>query len=116
MYEKRKEIGDNYGNYGPNNEHDQKEQAGAVLAENDTGKVLSFYPGRDIKRGESEFNYAMGGKGRLPGSTMKPLASYAPAIELGEIQPGSVILDVIYQGEQCKKNNCSINYGYVFGR
>src|SRR5699024_3208571 len=52
MYKKMKEIGDNYGNYGPNNEHDQKEQAGAVLAENDTGKVLSFYPGRDIKRGE----------------------------------------------------------------
>ncbi|HLR54787.1 MAG TPA: transglycosylase domain-containing protein [Pseudogracilibacillus sp.] len=116
MYKKMKEIGDNYGNYGPNNEHDQKEQAGAVLAENDTGKVLSFYPGRDIKRGESEFNYAMGGKGRLPGSTMKPLATYAPAIELGEIQPGSVILDAKYPGEHRTKNYGGGYYGLVSAR
>lgn len=116
MYKKMQEIGDNYGNYGPNNEHDQKEQAGAVLTENDTGKVLSFYPGRDIESGGNEFNYAMGGKGRLPGSTMKPLATYAPAIELGEIQPGSVILDAKYPGEHRTKNYGGGYYGLVSAR
>lgn len=115
MYEKMKKIGDDYEYYGPNNEHDEKEQAAAVLTENETGKILSFYPGRDIKKGESEFNHATGGKGRPPGSTMKPLATYAPAMEMGALQPGSVILDIDY-GKDRISNYGGGYYGLVSAR
>src|SRR5699024_8795115 len=31
---------------------------------------------------------------RSPGSTFKPLAAYAPAMDMGKLQPGSVIADI----------------------
>ena len=65
-------------------------QIGAILIENETGKILSFIGGRDFT--ESQFNYATQAH-RSNGSTIKPLLDYAPAMELGILQPGSILMD-----------------------
>ncbi|GAE92925.1 multimodular transpeptidase-transglycosylase [Gracilibacillus boraciitolerans JCM 21714] len=70
---------------------DQPVQVGSVLVENKTGKILSFVGGRDFEI--SQKNHATEVR-RQNGSTMKPLAGYGPAMEMGEVQPGSVIADV----------------------
>lgn len=66
-------------------------EVGAVLIENKTGKIISFVGGRDFN--VSQTNHAFNAK-RPNGSTMKPLLVYAPAMELGSLQPGSVLPDV----------------------
>lgn len=66
-------------------------EVGAVLIENKTGKIISFVGGRDFS--VSQTNHAFNAK-RPNGSTMKPLLVYAPAMELGSLQPGSVLPDV----------------------
>lgn len=66
-------------------------QVGAILIENSTGKILSFVGGRDYDI--EAVNHATFTK-RSNGSTMKPLVVYAPAMELGAVQPGTVIPDV----------------------
>ncbi|MGN8645824.1 transglycosylase domain-containing protein [Gracilibacillus sp. HCP3S3_G5_1] len=70
---------------------EQPVQVGSVLIENSTGKIVSFVGGRDFEI--SEKNHATSLK-RQTGSTMKPIAGYGPAMELGVVQPGSVIADV----------------------
>ncbi|SFM08972.1 penicillin-binding protein [Gracilibacillus orientalis] len=70
---------------------EQPVQVGSVLIENSTGKILSFVGGRDFEK--SEYNHATNVP-RQFGSTMKPIAGYGPAMELGVVQPGSVIADV----------------------
>ncbi|WP_243386032.1 transglycosylase domain-containing protein [Bacillus kexueae] len=66
-------------------------EVGAVLIENSTGKIISFVGGRDHSREQT--NHATKAP-RPNGSTMKPLLAYAPAMELGVVQPGTVIADV----------------------
>ncbi|WP_214481650.1 transglycosylase domain-containing protein [Bacillus sp. SM2101] len=66
-------------------------EAGAVLIENTTGKIISFVGGRDHDR--EQLNHATNAP-RSNGSTMKPLLAYGPAMELGKVQPGSVLADV----------------------
>lgn len=68
-------------------------EVGGVLIENSTGKIISFVGGRDFER--ENLNHATNAV-RQNGSTMKPLLVYAPAMELGLVQPGSVIADVPY--------------------
>ncbi|WP_069203043.1 transglycosylase domain-containing protein [Bacillus testis] len=65
-------------------------ETGAMLIENKTGKILSFVGGRDYKR--EAMNHATQAL-RPNGSTMKPLVVYAPAIEMGKLAPGSLVLD-----------------------
>lgn len=65
-------------------------EVGAMLIENSTGKIISFVGGRDFDR--ENLNHATSSL-RPNGSTMKPLLVYAPAMELGKVQPGSVIAD-----------------------
>jgi penicillin-binding protein len=66
-------------------------EVGAMLIENKTGKIISFVGGRDYNR--QQLNHATQAY-RSNGSTMKPLLVYAPAMETGVIQPGSVIPDI----------------------
>lgn len=66
-------------------------EVGAVLYENQTGAILAFVGGRDHSR--SQINHATYHI-RPNGSTMKPLFGYAPALEVGLIQPGTPLLDV----------------------
>jgi penicillin-binding protein 1B len=68
----------------------EPEDIGAVLIENRTGAIISFVGGRDYNR--SSYNNATISTVSA-GSTFKPILAYAPAMEEGHIQPGSVILD-----------------------
>ncbi|WP_243291047.1 transglycosylase domain-containing protein [Bacillus sp. FJAT-47783] len=66
-------------------------EVGAVLIENNTGKIISFVGGRDHSR--EQVNHATNAP-RPNGSTMKPLLAYAPAMEHGIVQPGTVVADM----------------------
>ncbi len=66
-------------------------EAGAILIENKTGKIISFVGGRDFDREQT--NHATSAL-RSNGSTMKPLVVYAPGIELGKFSPGSLAANV----------------------
>ncbi|GAA4717268.1 transglycosylase domain-containing protein [Brevibacillus fulvus] len=65
------------------------EETGAMLIQNKTGAILGMIGGRDFN--VEQTNHAT--VPRQPGSAMKPLAAYAPAFELGLLQPGSPIDD-----------------------
>jgi penicillin-binding protein 1B len=104
IYDKMQDVTANfqlYGNDKPeeiiNPETGEKEtikepvELGAILIENKSGKIISFVGGRNFKR--EQINHATVAK-RQNGSTMKPLLVYAPAMELGTLQPGSVLPDV----------------------
>ncbi|WP_019122043.1 PBP1A family penicillin-binding protein [Brevibacillus massiliensis] len=65
------------------------EEVGSMLIQNKTGRILGMMGGRDFQ--VEQTNHATAP--RQPGSAMKPLAAYAPAFELGYLQPGSPIDD-----------------------
>lgn len=67
------------------------EEIGAYLRENKTGAILGFVGGRDFQ--VEEMNHATQAY-RQNGSTMKPLLAYAPAIDIGALQPAHIIPDV----------------------
>lgn len=69
----------------------QPVQAGSVLIDNDTGKIISFVGGRDFD--VAQLNHATNSP-RSIGSTAKPLLVYGPAMEEGKVQPGSIIADL----------------------
>ncbi|KAA0549075.1 penicillin-binding protein [Bacillus sp. BGMRC 2118] len=87
----------------------QPVEVGAVLLENKTGKIISFVGGRDHKR--EAVNHALSDAPRQNGSTMKPLVAYAPAMEVGAVQPGTVIADV--KTNYWAKNFSGRHYGLV---
>ena len=65
-------------------------EVGAVLKQNDSGKILGFIGGRDYD--VSSLNHSTQSS-RSVGSTMKPLITYGPAIDKGLIVPDTVLLD-----------------------
>ena len=74
-------------------------QAAMVIMDQSNGEVKALVGGRGEKPGDSVFNRATQAL-RQQGSTMKPLAAYAPAIDTGLLMPGSIIIDepVTYGG------------------
>ncbi|WP_010678445.1 transglycosylase domain-containing protein [Bacillus timonensis] len=87
----------------------EPEELGSVLIENQTGKIIGFVAGRDFEREQT--NHAMGSV-RPNGSTMKPLLDYAPAMELGLTQPGSVIADVKFSYGKYTPQNVGGKYDF----
>ncbi len=67
-------------------------QAAMVIMDQHNGQIKALVGGRGQKPGDSVFNRATQAL-RQQGSAMKPLASYAPAIDMGLLMPGSVIID-----------------------
>lgn len=67
-------------------------QAAATCIDNDSGKVKAIVGGRSQDNVESSFNRAYQSK-RQPGSAIKPLLVYAPALEKG-YHAGSTLKDV----------------------
>ncbi|WP_051271990.1 transglycosylase domain-containing protein [Shimazuella kribbensis] len=67
-----------------------REQIGAVMVENKSGSVLSFFAGTDFD--ENQKDHAFDAKNQ-PGSSMKPLLAYGPGINEGVISPNSIIVD-----------------------
>ena len=68
-------------------------QASMVVMDPYTGEVKALYGGRGEKTGDRVLNRATQTK-RSPGSSIKPLTVYGPAIEAGIITPISIIDDV----------------------
>lgn len=69
---------------------DATEEIGATLIDVETGALLAFVGGRDFNREQK--NHALNSP-RQPGSAMKPLLGYGPALDRGVITPGSIIID-----------------------
>lgn len=91
IYANMQSIAANPNNFTPEANGDGfTEQIGGVMVNNKTGAILGMMEGRDFNK--SQFNHATQAE-RQPGSTMKPIAAYLPALESGAIQPGSIIDD-----------------------
>lgn len=80
----------NEGLFGPYKDG-KPEQLGAVLLENHTGAIKGFVGGR-TEGSDDHFNRATQAY-RHNASTMKPLIAFAPALDIGAVQPGIVIPD-----------------------
>lgn len=98
IYDRMQEIAQNPKNFSPNRDYtaadgrkvtNAAEQVGAVLIHNKTGHILGMIEGRGFDI--SQVNFAT--SPRQPGSAMKPLAAFAPAMEEGLLQPASAIDD-----------------------
>ncbi|WP_442603863.1 transglycosylase domain-containing protein [Paenibacillus sp. KN14-4R] len=92
IYDAMHEISDNDKNFSPDDKEKGKEQVGSVMMDSKTGAILGMIEGRGFSP-KDQYNHATQAY-RQPGSTMKPLAAYIPAMEKGLIQPGSIIDDV----------------------
>ncbi|MFC0213188.1 transglycosylase domain-containing protein [Paenibacillus chartarius] len=93
IYDAMRDIAENPKNFLPNDPKDPKkiEQVGAIMLDNRTSAILGMIEGRDFQ--VEQLNHATQAL-RQPGSTMKPIAAFIPALEKGLIQPASVIDDV----------------------
>ncbi|MBK0347827.1 penicillin-binding protein [Aerococcaceae bacterium zg-ZJ1578] len=69
-------------------------QSGVVVMDNTTGRVLGFVSGTDYDNNQIDHAFRMR---RSPGSTIKPLAVYGPAIEHNLINPSTVIPDTAFE-------------------
>lgn len=67
-------------------------QAAMMVLSPDTGAVLGVVGGVGKKTDSLVLNRAVDSK-RQPGSSIKPITAYGPAVELGKISPGSIIVD-----------------------
>lgn len=73
----------------------QQLQSGIVIVDNETGDIVALAGGVGEKQGSLVWNCAT--RSLLsPGSIIKPVAVYAPAIELGLITPATVMDDTPY--------------------
>ena len=103
IYDKMQAVNENFSYFGDTFDYLEKtdpetgelmknnaEQVAAVMIDNKTGAIKSFVGGRDFDL--SSVNFATSTY-RHNGSTMKPLLGYAPAYEMGALQPGSVLAD-----------------------
>ena len=87
---------------------------GATVIENGTGKILAFVGGMDYNK--QQLNHATRTH-RSPGSTIKPLLVYGPAIDKGYITPNSTLLDKRFNFEGWKPENFSqTEYKYLPAR
>ncbi|OYD08996.1 transglycosylase domain-containing protein [Paludifilum halophilum] len=73
-----------------------REEVGAVLMDVESGAVRAFVGGRDFNRGQT--NHALNAR-RQPGSAIKPLLDYGPAIDQNGLTPASVLVDEPLEAE-----------------
>lgn len=66
-------------------------QSAIVVIDNETGDIVAMAGGVGKKEGSLTLNRAV--SRRAPGSSLKPLTVYSPALELGLITPGSPYQD-----------------------
>jgi penicillin-binding protein 1B len=107
MYEAMNNAAKTFNNFGPNKKYKgemYQEETGAIMIDNKTGAILSFVGGRDFDK--SQINHATQ-EPQQNGSTMKPLLVYAPAMENGMIQPGSIVDDSTDGLRKWKPKNAS---------
>ncbi|HHW30570.1 MAG TPA: PBP1A family penicillin-binding protein [Clostridiaceae bacterium] len=68
-------------------------QAAMVILDAETGQIKAMYGGYGEKKASATLNRATQAK-RQPGSSFKPIAVYAPAIDLGIVTPATIIDDI----------------------
>lgn len=90
VYDLMHEIAENPDNFAPDHKTKGVEQVASVMIDHKSGAILGMIEGRDFHI--EQMNYATQ-MTRQPGSAMKPLAAYLPALDMGLIQPASVIDD-----------------------
>ena len=71
-------------------------QSSITIIDNSTGDVVAIVGQFGEKEGNLLENYANSAQ-RQPGSSIKPLSVYAPALEMGKISPITIIDDYPYQ-------------------
>jgi penicillin-binding protein len=91
IYDKMHEIKNNPEHFSPDHEEHGLEEVGAMMIDNHSGAILGMIEGRDFY--VEQLNHATQ-MVRQPGSTMKPISAFLPALEKGLIQPASIIDDV----------------------
>ena len=86
-------------------------QSGMAVVDTETGAIVAIGGGRDYGP-ERGFNYAEALTTRQPGSTMKPLLDYGPAIENLKWSTGKTIVDepMTYTGSTQQINNYDNQY------
>ncbi|WP_086074509.1 transglycosylase domain-containing protein [Paenibacillus camerounensis] len=90
VYSAMHSVSENSDNFTKDSESRGKEQTAGMLIDNKTGAILGMIEGRDFNI--EQMNYATQ-MVRQPGSTMKPIAAYLPALDSGLIQPASILDD-----------------------
>lgn len=90
VYNSMHKVSENSENFSAYSEKKGLEQVAGMMIDNHTGEILGMIEGRDFYT--EQMNYATQ-MVRQPGSTMKPIAAYLPAMEEGLIQPASIIDD-----------------------
>lgn len=90
VYSAMHSISENSENFTEDSESRGKEQTAGMLINNKTGAILGMIEGRDFNI--EQMNYATQ-MVRQPGSTMKPIAAYLPALDAGLIQPAGILDD-----------------------
>ena len=99
----------------PNTASSQQLQSGMVIIDNKTGDIVALEGGVGQKQGSLTWNRATQSL-LSPGSIIKPVSVYAPALELGIITPATVIDDTPYSftDRACwPKNSDSVYRGLV---
>mgnify|MGYP002600180960 FL=1 len=99
----------------PNTASSQQLQSGIVIIDNKTGDVVAMAGGVGEKQGSLILNRATQSY-LSPGSTIKPVSVYAPALELGLITPATVMDDTPYSFTDARhwpKNSDSIYRGLM---
>lgn len=79
----------------PKTTSSQQLQSGIVVIDNDSGDIVALAGGVGKKSGSLTWSYATQSK-LSPGSSIKPLSVYGPALELGIITPATVFEDTPY--------------------
>ncbi|GAS82939.1 carboxypeptidase [Paenibacillus amylolyticus] len=90
IYKTMRTIAEDDSNFSADDPVKGKEQTAAMLINHKTGAILGMIEGRDFQ--DEQMNYATQ-MVRQPGSTMKPIAAYLPALDEGLVQPASIIDD-----------------------
>ena len=87
----------------PYRANDQQLQSAMVIMDPYTGEVVAMAGGVGEKTGNLVLNRATDAL-RAPGSSFKPLAVYAPAIELGLITPSTLVNDAPREEVEMSQN------------
>ncbi len=90
VYNTMHEVAEDSSNFSPDSKTKGKEQTAAMMINHKTGAILGMIEGRSFQ--EEQMNYATQ-MTRQPGSAMKPIAAYLPALDSGAVQPASILDD-----------------------